>query len=89
MSAFFLYFCGWDDIVILLTIWSLMKSQLITDEVKEQIENNTFIKNYGTTTNKKTLKMAAEELEMDGQERVNRWMTTKPEKASPFFRFAM
>ncbi len=36
---------------------SLMESKLITDEVKERIQSNTYIKNYGTTTNKQTLWM--------------------------------
>ncbi len=42
-------------------------SQIITAEVKSEIENDTFIKNYQGTTNKRTLKMAMEELEEGGR----------------------
>jgi hypothetical protein len=61
---------------------SLLKSDIITDEVKKEIENNTFIKNYGSTTNKKTLNIAAQELEEGGMEKVKEFENLKPEHAS-------
>lgn len=47
---------------------SLLESDIITDEVKDQIADDTFIKNYGTTTNKRTLGLAAKKLSEGGEE---------------------
>ena len=62
---------------------SLLGSDIITEELKKEIANDTYIKNYGTTTNKRTLNMAAQELEIGGAERVTEFKKLSPEKASP------
>lgn len=63
---------------------SLLESEIVTDAVKDEIANNTFIKNYGSTTNKRTLNMALQELEEGGQERVWQFnqLAKQPEKAN-------
>ena len=62
---------------------SLLGSDIITEDLKQEIANDTYIKNYGTTTNKRTLNMAAQELEVGGAERVGEFKKLSPEKASP------
>lgn len=52
---------------------SLETSDIITDDVKKQIEKDTYIKNYGTTTNKATLKEAMERLAENGRDEVTRF----------------
>jgi hypothetical protein len=53
---------------------SLDRSAIITDEVKEKIKADTYIKNYGTTTNKETLAKAMQRLDEGGAKEVNWWM---------------
>jgi hypothetical protein len=52
---------------------SLLESQIITDEVKREIEKDTYIKNYGTTTNKAELTEAADRLAIGGKAEVERF----------------
>lgn len=61
---------------------SSLGSQVITPEIKEQIAKNTYIQNYQTQSNKKTLNLAVKELEEGGSARVNKFMLIAPEKAS-------
>lgn len=61
---------------------SALNSKIITDEVKQEIENDTYIKNYHSTTNKKTLRMAMRELEEGGYTRANEFLNLKAEKGS-------
>ena len=48
---------------------SALGSEIITPEIKAEIEKDTYIKNYQGTTNKRTLSIAAKELSEGGQER--------------------
>lgn len=61
---------------------SALNSKIITDEVKAEIENDTYIKNYHSTTNKKTLRMAMRELEEGGYTRANQFLRLQAEKGS-------
>lgn len=61
---------------------SVIGSKIITPEMKAEIENNTYIKNYQTQSNKKTLKLAVKELEEGGSDRVNDFYKKWPEHAS-------
>ena len=56
---------------------SLLESDIITDELNKEIEDDTFIKNYGTT-NKRTLKLAMEELAEGGKQRVTEFKNIGP-----------
>ena len=61
---------------------TLLESDIVTDEVKAQVENNTYIKNYGTTTNKATLKEALDRLDTYGLKEVRRFENLQPQHAS-------
>ena len=61
---------------------SALASNIVTQEMKDEIAADTFIRNYGSTTNKRTLNMAMQELEEGGAERVVRWRELAPERAS-------
>lgn len=61
---------------------SLLGSSIFDDAFKAEVENDTFIKNYQSITNKQTLKEAAAELDAGGQAYVDRWRDRKPERAN-------
>lgn len=61
---------------------SVQGSPIIIDELKERIKDNTYIKNYGTTTNKETLQEAMNELDKGGAAYVRQWERLDPKRAS-------
>lgn len=61
---------------------SLLGSSIFDDAFKAEVENDTFIKNYQSITNKQTLKKAAAELDAGGQAYVKKWERKESDEAS-------
>lgn len=64
------------------TYQSLLDSDIFDDRFKAEIEDDTWIKNYKSITNKETLKKAARELDAGGAAYVKHWDNKDPEHAS-------
>ncbi len=64
------------------TYESLLGSSIFDERFKEEIADDTFIKNYQSITNKETLAKAAKELDEGGLSYVLKWNNTDPEHAS-------
>jgi len=64
------------------TVIAKGKASIFSEEFKKEVETDEFIQKYKTITNEDTLKMAAEELDRDGDEGVQNWLALAPERAS-------
>ena len=64
------------------TIIAKGKASIFSEEFKKEVETDEFIQKYKTITNEETLKMAAEELDREGDEGVQNWLALNPVRAS-------
>ena len=64
------------------TIIAKGKASIFSEGFKKEVETDEFIQKYKTITNEETLKMAAEELDREGDEGVQNWLALNPVRAS-------
>jgi hypothetical protein len=64
------------------TVISKGRADIFSEEFKKEVETDDFIQKYKTITNEETLRMAADELDREGNEGVQNWLALKPERAS-------